>query len=50
MSAAPLSLLSSMATQALITDLIAAWQAGQPDQPVRAEAVGGVDEIGRAHV
>ncbi|MEK8025445.1 substrate-binding domain-containing protein [Pseudaquabacterium rugosum] len=47
MSAAPLSLLSSMATQALITDLIAAWQAGQPDQPVRAEAVGGVDAARR---
>lgn len=43
-----LSLISSMATQALLADLIAAFQAAHPAQPtVRLESVGGVDAARR---
>ena len=44
----PLSLISSMATQALLADLIAAFQVAQPAQPmIRLESVGGVDAARR---
>ena len=43
-----LTLISSMATQALLTDLIAAFQQTHPEQPpVRLESVGGVDAARR---
>jgi molybdate transport system substrate-binding protein len=43
-----LTLISSMATQALLTDLLAAFQQAHPTQPpVRLESVGGVDAARR---
>ncbi len=44
----PLTLISSMATQALLTDLIADFQEAHPEQPpVSLESVGGVDAARR---
>jgi len=47
MNPAPLAVISSMATKALLTELVADFQRLHPDQPVTLESVGGVDAAQR---